>query len=121
VVDTGRPHPEAKAITLCDIRTGNEMAAIKLRAPTRAMAFNPNDKTQASGGGWNDTIIRLWDLKTGKNIATLRGREPHQQLTAVSRLVVTRSRFRIASSNSCRGLMPVLISRHFLSDSKQRS
>ncbi len=39
----------------------------------QALEFSPDGKTLASGGGWEDTTIRLWDVNTGANIATLNG------------------------------------------------
>ena len=38
-----------------------------------SVCFSPDGKTLASGSGTGDATVRLWDVKTGKNIKTLKG------------------------------------------------
>ena len=53
------------------MKTGKNTATIKgRRATLRSLAYSPDGKTLASGGG--DRAVKLWDVKTGKNTATFR-------------------------------------------------
>ena len=42
--------------------------------PVFALAFSPDDKMLASGGELDNTVIRLWDVQTGKLERTLKWR-----------------------------------------------
>ena len=46
------------------------------------LAFTPDGKTLISGSF--DTHVRLWDVKTGKNVATLRDHKDEVLCVAVS-------------------------------------
>ena len=39
----------------------------------KSLAFSPNGKILASGGGWDDKTIYLWDTTTGQFQKTLKG------------------------------------------------
>ena len=39
-----------------------------------ALAFSPDDRTLASGGELDNTVVRLWDVQTGKLERTLKWR-----------------------------------------------
>ena len=38
-----------------------------------SVTFSPDGNTIASGGGWKDATVRLWDVETGANTHTLTG------------------------------------------------
>ena len=38
-----------------------------------SVVFSPDGKTLASGGGWDDNTVRLWDIATGETRHTLTG------------------------------------------------
>lgn len=58
------------SIKIWDLETGAEVNNfIGHTGAIRATAISPNNKVLASGG--NDTTIKLWDIKNGKELATL--------------------------------------------------
>jgi WD40 repeat protein len=66
-------------VKLWDVATGKNTATLKGHAgKVWGVAFSPDGKTLASGGGrsgnaWPGTgELKLWDVATGKNIATLK-------------------------------------------------
>jgi len=58
---------------LRDGATRQVIRSIAHPAPVRCIAFSPDGKTLATGGG--DSIIRLWDVATGKEISGPTGHE----------------------------------------------
>ncbi|HZU38288.1 MAG TPA: WD40 repeat domain-containing protein, partial [Gemmataceae bacterium] len=77
---------EDRAVILWNVRTGKPQLTITGRTGAiRCLAFSPNGQLLASGGtirDWTDKErnefyrpgeVKLWDTKTGKELATLRG------------------------------------------------
>jgi WD40 repeat protein len=66
-------------VTLWDAVTGREVRSLMQHNPAaRCVAFSPDGKTLATGGGSPDgspatSAIELWEVATGKLLATLRG------------------------------------------------
>ena len=72
-------------IWLWDVGTGQHKATLKEDSTVTgtecflcfsivtSVAFSPDGKTLASGGGWGDGLIWLWDVETGQHKATLKG------------------------------------------------
>ncbi|MDE2732937.1 MAG: hypothetical protein OXI72_00985 [Gemmatimonadota bacterium] len=72
-------------IWLWDVDTGQLKATLKENSTVTgtecflcfsivtSVAFSPDGKTIASGGGWGDGLIWLWDVDTGQLKATLKG------------------------------------------------
>lgn len=54
-----------------DVRTGKNTDIVKGHLLVLSVAFSPNGKTLASGS--DDRTIKLWNVATGQNIATLHG------------------------------------------------
>ncbi len=52
--------------------TGRELVSVLQghKAPVRAVAFHPNGETLATGSG--DSSVRLWDARSGRELAMLR-------------------------------------------------
>jgi len=49
------------------------------------VAFSPDGKTAASGGGYGDNVIRLWDTATARELRLLRGHTPiHNSITGLA-------------------------------------
>ena len=71
LVDDFAHHPTAFATTL----DGRERARITHDGPVNAVAFSPDGKTLASGGGklGNPGEIKLWDAASGQQKSTMRG------------------------------------------------
>jgi WD40 repeat protein len=71
---------DGQTIRLLDVRTGEELAAIREEDGTRRVAFSPDGRTLAWGAGRRldlfkrtDSTIKLWDLKAGRVRHVLRG------------------------------------------------
>ena len=64
-----------RQVRVIDLRNGKElwMAAASERNTVTALAFSPDGKTLASGAGFDDSDIRLWDVASGKEIGRLEG------------------------------------------------
>lgn len=68
-----------QTIKLWDVKTGKESATIKIPAGMCPVVFSPDGKTLATGGAntvgtWaagERNALRRWDVKTGKELATL--------------------------------------------------
>jgi WD40 repeat protein len=78
-----------KFIHLWDADTGIEREALKQNNVVRALAFSPDGQTLAAASGWT---VKLWDLATRKERATLTG---HKQ--PVDALAFTRDGRTLAS------------------------
>ncbi|HKQ08474.1 MAG TPA: TIR domain-containing protein [Blastocatellia bacterium] len=67
-------------IDLWDIKSGKKKATLKGHTQNiYAMAFSPDGKTLASGSA--DQTIKIWDLNTGHELATLRAEEWVRSIT----------------------------------------
>jgi WD40 repeat protein len=63
-------------IRVMDLRNGKELwRAVASKEYVLSLAFSPDGKTLASGGGFADSDIRLWDAVTGKQIGQLEGHD----------------------------------------------
>jgi WD40 repeat protein len=61
-----------RGVLLWDAQTGERLHSLQeLNSPTRTVAFSPDGQTVMAGG--KDGKVRLWDVRTGKLIATLKG------------------------------------------------
>ena len=59
-------------IWIYDIQTSEELSLFTgHNGSVNRIAFSPDGRTLASGGGMFDGTIRLWDVSTGENIRTL--------------------------------------------------
>ena len=52
---------------------GEELSLLGHTYGVLSMSFSPDGTTLASGGGWNDNTVRLWDVATATHKATLTG------------------------------------------------
>ena len=72
LASTGSPHVNPKLnpygrIKLWDTRTGEQVRTLEGHLHTvGGVAFSPNGKVLASGGGWYDGTVRLWNTRTGE-------------------------------------------------------
>jgi WD40 repeat protein len=70
-----------KKVLVWNLKTGKRLQTINPQStPIRSIALSPNGQLLATGGGEyvdqntsKDTSIQLWDIKTGKLLATLEG------------------------------------------------
>jgi WD40 repeat protein len=53
---------DKKAIRLWDLELDKQIAELEGHKSVRAVAFSPDGKWLASGGGFRDNTVRLWDL-----------------------------------------------------------
>ena len=61
-------------IQLWDTDTWQRQLAIRTHYDSiYTLAFSPDGKTIASGGGWHDNVLRMWDVYTGEHKNALRG------------------------------------------------
>jgi len=61
-------------ICVIDLHTGHKrLISNAAKQYVTALAFSPDGKTLASGGGFAESDIRLWDVADGKEIARLEG------------------------------------------------
>jgi WD40 repeat protein len=51
-----------------DVTTSRQVCLLSGEARFRALAFCPDGKTLASAGGFEESPIRLWDVRTGKEV-----------------------------------------------------
>ena len=81
VSGSGSPYDDDNTVRLWDVDTGQEIAILRgHKHVVNSVAFSPDGKILASGSGdWgtarggDDRTVRLWDVDTGQEIATLRG------------------------------------------------
>jgi WD40 repeat protein/serine/threonine protein kinase len=72
----GAPDANGHArISVMDLHTGRELwTTVAAKVPLiTALAFSPDGKTLASGAGFADSDIHLWDVATGRETGTLAG------------------------------------------------
>lgn len=61
-------------VVVIELATGLQRAPLKTsRAQVCAMAFSPDGRQLAVGASYNEPVIRLWDLETGRMQAELEG------------------------------------------------
>jgi WD40 repeat protein/serine/threonine protein kinase len=64
----------AQRVCVLDLHNGQELwTAAAAKVWITALAFSPDGKTLASGAGFFETDIRLWDVATGKETGQLAG------------------------------------------------
>ena len=71
---------EDHTVRLWDARTGQHLHTFEGHVGgVNSLAFSPDGKTLASSGGWfaiwdnwNDSTIRLWDVRSGQNLKTIK-------------------------------------------------
>ena len=72
------------AVWLYDVSDGKETALFTGQSgQVNALAFSKDGKILASGG-FNNPIIQLWDLETGRKLSTLRSAIEHDAVTALA-------------------------------------
>ena len=72
------------AVWVYDVPDGNETALFTGQpGQVNALAFSPDGKILASGG-FNNPIIQLWDLETGRKLSTFKLAERHDSVTALA-------------------------------------
>ena len=59
-------------IWIHDADTGATLDLLTVPTPVSNVVFSPDGNTMASGS-WDDSMVRLWEVRTGQSIATLTG------------------------------------------------
>ena len=61
-------------IWIYDAATGEELDLLTGHTGyVESVSFSPDGSTIASGGGWDDDTVRLWEVNTGRHLRTLTG------------------------------------------------
>ena len=64
----------SREIQLWDVQTGQVKVSHKNNDQIRTVTFSPDGKTFLTGGGRANSVIKLWDVRTGKQLATFERR-----------------------------------------------
>src|SRR5262249_60000005 len=54
-----------------DAQSGQELRPLK--SGNGVVAFSPDGKRLAGGGGWEDRTVKVWDAQTGRELLTCKG------------------------------------------------
>lgn len=60
-------------ILMWDTATGKNIRTLTAQGQVNSLAFSPDGNTFASGEGWPEYAIRIWEVDTGKQLHTLTG------------------------------------------------
>jgi RNA polymerase sigma factor (sigma-70 family) len=84
--DSGRTLVSGSAdrtVRVWDLTTGQQRLVLKHEGWVRSMALSPDGKTLATGVYYPEGGIALWELATGKKLATWPGKDQRAQVRAV--------------------------------------
>ena len=81
-------------IRIWDLRTGSEILTIPTGAVVESLAFSRDGRILASGGSYEDSIIRLWDSGNGELLREL----PGHQVGVVELIFSPDSQFLVSAS-----------------------